>query len=242
MEHVITMCMWRRPKYSAEVLKAMLKCEGIEKYRILVHLDGPVQAKMMWLIQRFQHRFPRIEAVVNEQHIGCNENTRQALAHGFELSDYVIHIEDDVLPAPDALRFLEWARTQPRDDNLYQATMWRHPEGWIDRLGGTKPPGNDGKAKLSNGLWIWGWATWKDRWEVIKSCWTASGDFDGAGYSASWDTWLCDHLPHPVVNIAPLTSRSVNIGLELGTHGGDFPLEYWAGDPRFERPENYELI
>lgn len=231
------MCMWRRPKYSQHVLSRLLQCHGIDKYTVVVHLDGPGNEEVSKLLDDHKPLFHKLIVVKNGDHVGCNENTKRAISHGMELSEYVIHIEDDVVPAHDALRLLEWAKTAAKKDNVYSATMWRHPEGWMPKHGGDKPGGIEGLVKYSTGMWIWGWSIWKEKWKMMSSVWTSGDD-----QSASWDIWLCDHLPKPVLNIAPLVSRSNNIGAELGTHAGSFLLDYWALSAGFIEPKEFQLI
>lgn len=236
-EHVITMCMWRRPKYSLHVLSRLLQCHGIEKYTVVVHLDGPENPDVTAILRAHRGAFKNLVVVQNKDHIGCNENTKRALAHGMVISDYVIHIEDDVVPAHDALRLLEWARDVPKKEPVYSATMWRHPDGWLPEKGGEPTQGMEGVCKYSTGMWIWGWATWREKWNKMSACWTTGDD-----RSASWDDWLCAHLPKPILNIAPMISRSNNIGAELGTHTGSALLDYWALSPGVVEPNEYKLI
>ena len=105
---VITCCFWRRPKYTQRVLDALRQCPGIHEYTLLIQQDGDDgrgdigQSEVRRVCERIN--FAPCQIVSESEYLGCNQNTRRALAAGFRHGDYVIHIEDDVQLAPDALR------------------------------------------------------------------------------------------------------------------------------------------
>ena len=144
---VITCCFWRRPAYTKKIIDALKKCKGIGEYLILIQQDGADskgdygQSVVRNICESIDFAEARI--VSESSHLGCNENTRRALAAGFVHSDYVIHIEDDVMVAPDALSYFEWARQFGSDPSLFIVSAWRHPAGWKPLARKPKPLNQD---------------------------------------------------------------------------------------------------
>ena len=58
----------------------------------------------------------------------------------------------------------------------------------------------------------WGWATWKDRFEEMKSLW------DFTGKNGSWDATINYAARKNRNEIFPHVARCQNIGAELATH------------------------
>ena len=109
---LITLCLWRRPLYTRRVLAALAACDGIADYTVLAHFDGPPNIEVFHACADFT-ACP-MEVMQSTTHIGGNASTLRVLDAAFEMADYVIHDEDDVLFAPDALRYFEWARQLDR--------------------------------------------------------------------------------------------------------------------------------
>lgn len=237
---IITLCCWRRPLYTRRVLDALRQCPGIHDYTILIQQDGADDRGDIGQseVRRFCERvnFAPCRIVSESEHLGCNQNTRRALAAGFRHADYVIHIEDDIQVSPDALQYFEWAKQFGSDPSVFVASIWEWPS-----FGELRKPEQDTHVKWHPGLSIWGFATWRDRWEQMNRGWTDSKD-DGV---VSWDV----HLETTVKgaergSLCPMVSRSINIGSENGTHCGDHLLSYWAGAKSFHRknPQTYQRL
>ena len=233
------MSVYRRPEYTRMVLNALRHNLGSQKYRLVVAVDceGSRPNQEVLRIVTEQTWPVRLDLVLASEHQGCNRTIFSALDKAFEDSDYVIHIEDDILVARDALGWFEWARDSYRDDKfIFTVTDWRHPSGWLPDSERRIWEKEHSQARREGFFCCWGWATWQDRWEEIKANWTQKGD-----YELSWDVRISE-LRGDRVQIAPMISRAVNIGARLGTHRGHHPLKYWRGaDSVFEIPEFYEL-
>jgi hypothetical protein len=237
---IITCCFWRRPKYTRRVLDALRCCPGIHEYTLLIQQDGADhrgdvgQSEVRSICERIN--FAPCRIVSESEHLGCNQNTRRALATGFRHADYVIHIEDDIQVAPDALQYFEWAKQFGSDRSVFVASIWEWPA-----FGRRLTPAEDTHVKWHPGLSIWGFATWRDRWEEMEKGWTNSRD----DKTESWDQYLEANVKGAERgSLCPIVSRSINIGAENGTHCGDHLLSYWAGDKSFRRknPPIYQRI
>lgn len=238
--NVITMCVWKRPEVLRKTLHAMERVDHIGNYRLVVFCDGgggSTGYAVREMVRKIE--FAETEVHHSRTNLGCNTSTRKALARGFELSDFVIHIEEDIVMAPDSLLFMEWAKTACNLPEVWTVSLWRHPSGWLHQYGKPFPIGEriQTKAQRHGGMWIWGWATWRDRWDVMNANWTG-----GTDHTLSWDTCLT-RLRHSLgkVAVCPLVSRAQNVG-EGGIHRDGSYLDYWAGSEGFKRDTNYQLI
>src|SRR5688572_20131990 len=57
-----------------------------------------------------ESNLPNYEVVVNNKLLGLWANKKKCLHIGFGESDYVVHLEDDILISKDALLFYEWCK------------------------------------------------------------------------------------------------------------------------------------
>jgi hypothetical protein len=230
---VITFTAWRRPHYTYMVCNALKRCHGIRNWTVLIHVDGDGHRNVERIAKCF--RVSKCEVLTNDAHLGCNANTREALRHGFSLADYVVHIEDDVVLAPDALRYFDWGRQFGGDPTVFTVNAWRHDNGWLPSNSGS-PNGSAGTVERIKFFNCWGWATWKDRWQEMDANWSTADDL-----TRSWDFAVSD-IRGERFGLQPHISRATNVGARLGVHRGDARLEYWAGTKGFAEPDAFTLI
>ena len=226
---IIVMTTFKRPEYTKLVLEGMRSCYGIEDYKILIHSE-PGHSDVIDVIRSFTDL--NIELTINPKIIGCNGNTFNCLSHGFSLSDFVIHIEDDSVPVKDCLKYFEWAR----DEYVNDKTVWA-----VTSYDQCDACNSDLYYAVYRKDWFFcfGWATWIDRWEEIKSLWhhTESG--------IAWDERISNHRKGRVT-IVPKVPRTQNIGAENGVHvpNVEFYKKYqynpfWAGCVDLGEPKQF---
>jgi len=224
--HVITCCAWNRPAYTAPMLAHLGACEGIGAYRLLAFIEPgcPAVADLFAAVD-----FCECQVTHNSERLGVNHNMYQALAAGFAVSDYVIHVEDDVLLAPDALVYFEHCRqVYAADPTVYTVTAYHQTV--------SLPEPSDWHSLIRE-AWFspWGWATWRDRWleapRGLCHTWVPEA------YQFWWDSWVHKLLRRSRDQVAPLLSRAQNIGAAGGAHvpSADWHarrqhIRYWAGD------------
>jgi hypothetical protein len=221
---VITMCHYRRPEYTRRMLSALSACPEVGEYLILPSVE-PGNEEVRDLIEAID--FAECRPHFNGERLGCNENTDQALALGFNVADYVIHLEDDILCAPDSLRYYEWARDRYASDTMVFSVSGyqRH------RPGQTILPEDHFRVRRRRAFSPWGWATWRDRWD----------QFGGAlrVLTYPWDVFLnIAFAASPIEmfreEVYPELSRSQHIGLISSVSPGQdsthLTAANWAGD------------
>ncbi len=196
---VLTMTAYRRLDYTRQIIDNLKNCIGFEDYLLLPTIE-PGYPEITKLFEDITN----CEIAVNETVLGCGTNTLKAIQRGFELSDFVIHIEDDTLPGIDTLKYFEWIdKTYKNDKEIFSATAYNNTKN-INQI-------------PSNGLFTvyrrpffngWIWSSWRDRFEEMAKDWNFY----------SWDVNINKKLRKDRYEICPYLSRSQNIGEFLGAH------------------------
>lgn len=229
--YVITMTLYRRPAYTRQVLDRLRHCRGIDKYQVLIFCE-PEFPEVIEIAETWQ--FPNKQVHVNDCVLGSTTNTHQALRAGFKQAEFVIIVEDDILLAPDALRWFEFCRSKFRHDrSIFSAGGYNRRE--VPR---------ELYSAYYRTQWFtpWGWGTWKDRFEEMSRGWGFNAD-------VSWD-WIVNHkLRGQRCEIVPHLARTQNIGGELGTycpesqwHRENQFNEFWSGMDGLQMDDAGEYI
>jgi hypothetical protein len=153
----ISMTLFNRPQYTKRVIDCLSKCNGIEKYYLLIFVE-PGNQDVINLANGIG--FAPKEVIINDRRRGCDTNIYNAVNAGFQKSDYNIHIEDDICPGKDMLKYFEFCDYRYRFDSTI-LTICAYHKAKCDE---------DHYDKVFRNPWFtpWGWATWKDRWDEIK--------------------------------------------------------------------------
>lgn len=227
---VITMTAYKRPDFLEQALAFLSRCEGVKEYVLIVSVDPApepaAQEKIRELLGKVS--FCVCRPMFNPARLGLNKNTFQVLDAGFARSEFVTHVEDDVLLSPDALMFFEHCRNKYRADrNVFNVSAVHNRVCSEDR---------DFLA-VERRKWFtvgWGWGTWRDRWEGrdgFKARW-------GGDYS-SWAPYLNLKVRGEKQEVHPRLSRGMNIGTTgENTPSVEFFNKYclissWGGDARW---------
>jgi hypothetical protein len=194
----ITMTLFNRPQYTQRVMNHLSKCKGIEKYHLLIFIE-PGNKKVIDIANNV--KFTSKEVKVNKKVMGCNTNIYNAVDAGFNISDYNIHIEDDICPGRDMLKYFEFCDYRYKYDKSVLTVCSYHKQTCDEYY----------YDKVFRNPWFtpWGWATWEDRWEEIKGQW---------GFKVPWDIHLKDGIRKDRFEIRPYLARTQNIGEHQGAH------------------------
>ena len=225
---IITMSLAFRPDYTRQVLEALKQCRGIEKYEIIAFCE-PTNPETIATAAAID--FCKKQVHVNQYRMGCDCNILQAISAGFALTDYNIHIEDDIVLSIDALEYFEYCRERYKnDDDIFTVTAYNR-DGTHDQP----------LHQLKRRPWFhpWGWASWRARFPDMLQHWERrrGGQLDQAGMvrGSSWDAGMTFKARGLRQEIYPAVSRSQNIGKENGENVSPSDhrclqhVEYWAG-------------
>jgi len=241
---IITLSLYNRYDYTFEVLKHLACCKGIEDYRIIPVIDhdnknGRNQADITQILYTAakQTRLSIDQPRYHEGNVGCNSNIFTCLNIGFKITDFLIHLEDDIILASDALEYFEWCNKEYHDDpTVFTVDVYNNKEYK------TKPSAFE--VERSQSFKPWGWATWLDRWIDIKERWQFSYGprfeggkqvFNGGG----WDVAMKQYLRGNRYRVFPKLPRCKNIGAIGGCHTPSKewheekhvkPVKFWSND------------
>jgi hypothetical protein len=213
------MVLWNRPDYTRTVLRALQECTGIGDYLLLPHLE-PGNDEVLSLVQSI--RFAQTRITRNPRRLGIGKNTYLAWQEGFTKADFVIHIEDDTVPARDCLRYMEYCRrAYRRDQGVFSVSSYNRTPC---------RPNQRYHISRRRPYTCWLIGIWKDRWEWIRNRWNSDPE--------RYATHLTNQVRrYHLDEIYPLLSRSQNIGAERGVHvpsvewhRANQHTEHWAGN------------
>jgi len=211
MLRAITMTAYRRPAYTREVLAALAKCDGIADWLLLPNVE-PGSEEVVSAFRAWDACEMRL--VVNEKRLGLNRNTHEAVFRAFKLrADVTLHLEDDTVPSPDALRYFDWAVREllmpdvksPDGCQILLASGYNKPR--------REPPPHRSHDCETRPIWTpWGWAVDRKRltWLIVNWCFRNRKCFTCQFRSQYRRTRR---------EVFPILSRVQNIGYEKGENG-----------------------
>lgn len=165
MTKVMTMTAWRRDDYFSQVIDSIKGAEGHEEYKLIVSIDGGYEEKQQNMKKHLEESGLEHELFIHEENKGCAWNTGFVLRKGFSQAERVIHVEDDTILHPDAIRYFEHNLDYYEENDLiWSISAWNLGNDtlvgeWteIDIVGI--------RQKFTCGAW----ATWKSRYEEITT-------------------------------------------------------------------------
>jgi len=114
---VITMTAWRRPDYFSQVIQSIENAEGFADYHLIVSIDSGYWYEATEMIRILRESTIEDYTIsIPNKNLGCAGNTYYVLSKGFEKADRVIHLEDDTVLHPQALKWFEENLSKYEDD------------------------------------------------------------------------------------------------------------------------------
>jgi hypothetical protein len=220
-----------RFEFFRQTIDHLRRAWGSEHYTVLIKVDGPPTNRTTfdeegWLsitqyaqdleyLSRRGIGFKEVHVDIAGHNIGLWPNKKRGVEWGFEMSDFVVVLEDDITLDVDALEWFEWHVTSGLIFNrpeIALASCWspsfpydkKHVEGH-DLLLAAELNIID-KYHINPWATPWGWATWRTTWNELGSNWT--GQDRHLGNMVKDHQWF---------ETQPLVSRCNNIG-SYGAH------------------------
>jgi len=159
----ILLIAWRRPKETKEVINTLKK---IKPKEIFISCDGARKGneeefdkvkKTRQIIRENINWDCEINWQVSDINLGCKNGVSKAINWFFSNVNEGIILEDDVIAHEDFFKYCQNLLDKYRKDKRVWCISGSNNQDNILRGEGTY---YFGKIPL-----IWGWATWKDRWE-----------------------------------------------------------------------------
>ena len=201
---IVSMTAYNRVQYAEPVVASYLAAvdQLDEPVTLVVAVDHSDRVDEMVAL------LPTDEITVQPSRVGLQRNTLAALQEAWAIADeqgddFVLHLEDDLLLAPDALRLAAWMRDHYRDDDrvgFVSLTETQHV-----------PEADEHHAvALFDHFECHVWGTWRPGWEQMLADWPHE-----------WDThWAARYVERQMFGLQqarPLLSRSRSIGVH-GQH------------------------
>lgn len=218
----ISISLYNRPEYTHTLLRHLEKCFGFDEYTILISID-PGDEQVSYLAQEFAKINKNVLVYQNNTRLGCNQNIFVAISRAFSISNYNIHFEDDTIPGRDCLKYFEWADKNYRNNpEIFTISAYVNSNNKTEHYQEL----SDNISQINTRQWFtpWGWATWADRFEEMKSQW------DFMGTNGSWDCTINNIMRKNRKEVYPSVSRTQNIGAKMGTH---VPSEEWHAEHHY---------
>ncbi len=225
---IVLMPVCGRPDYLRQVLERLRACEGIERHWIVFSQDGR-NAAVSDLIREWRKSHPASMHMVHarpyfalpnllgglglrrEYLISANVYSLLRLAFDRLGADWVIVLEDDLVPARDFLSFFRTAHEQllsarSADDRMLAVCGWSNWNFSRSVADAEADPDLLYEVRLTR-FNSWAWAIDKRRWPLAQTIWwTYFVAWDGAFQRLRERTGL--------LCATPLISRVRNIGMQ----------------------------
>lgn len=166
---------YARPDHLQQTLAALAAAEGASDTTLWIFSDGPKNAaaedkvaavRAVLAEPDWQRGFAKVELVLADKNKGLARSIIEGVSHVLTQHEEVIVLEDDLLVAPDFLRFMNnalerHAQTAEVGSVTGYCPLPQPPTGYAHDVYAVP-------RSCSHS-----WATWRDRWETVD--WTGRG-------------------------------------------------------------------
>lgn len=164
-QKIITSTHYNRPFCTQSMIDRLYKCKGIEGYKVLFFVEPGNQQ----VIDIINNCSLNKEVVINDKVLGLWVNKKKCVSYGFTQSDYIIHLEDDILLGSDALIYFEWGNETFRDNKeICSITAYNHIDDESYKIFNDLVQ-IDNKVSIRSWYHSSSWAMWKDRFDILIS-------------------------------------------------------------------------
>jgi len=193
-EKVVVLVAFDRFEYFQTVLSSLISADDSSSYTLIVAVDGLKTNQSNEVVVGRERIINALDSVskaghfvdvmvdVSELNLGVWKNKKRGVSLGFNRSDFVIVLEDDITIAQDGLRWFEWHVTSGlifRNRELATASCWSASFTLSKGLD-TKPSDTFFSQELQlQHRWMysswahqWGWAIWRSTWDKVGENWT----------------------------------------------------------------------
>lgn len=265
----VVIFVYARPIHTVKTIESLAKNVGADKTDVFIFCDLAKTEKaqesvrlVREYIDKLEDRnlFKSLHIVKAPENKGLANSVISGVTQILQQYDKVIVLEDDLVSAPDFLQYMNEALGFFKNDNRIWSIC-----GYTFEM--NLPTDYKHDIYLSYRGGSWGWATWRERWQMVdwdvadydtfkhdiklRAQFNRGGrdladmlDAQMGGKIDSWAIrWCYSQSMHNMFTVYPTLSRIKNIGLDgSGTHSGvsfkyDTPLSDGLNQCRFGRIE-----
>lgn len=160
---------YNRYEEAMKVLSALTKNIGADKTDVYIFSNAPIPgvaedeekvAKIRKHLPQFADAFHSYEVIYREKNEGSNANMYDGINRVVKQYGRVIVLEDDILTSPAFLSFMNQALDKYETDPEVFSICGYNPVTMESKL-----PGDSFSYDVFRS---WGWAIWKDRWDLFS--------------------------------------------------------------------------
>lgn len=246
-----------------KVIEGLKKNEESNFSDLYIFIDGPRNKhdeKLVSEVSSYCHSiegFANVSVIESSINIGLDQSVINGVTKVINQKGNAIILEDDVVPSTNFLSYMNQCLSLYEKDNRVMSISGFGVDVKI-------PEGYDNDVFLFGRSTSWGWATWKDRWNIIdwevkdwpqikksrrfKKLFNRNGGDDmysllkGCMEGGNmWDIRFCYNMfKYHKYSIVPFVSKTDNIGFnELAIHCK--PVKYKRFTYTFDRSNNKEF-
>ncbi len=233
MKTAIAITLFRREKYTKQVLDALLKCYGIEDIPVYLSQDWASQHQVECeavkaLALDFQTRHKgKSQYFVNDPRLGIDLNKLSVVPKAFAGgADFVILVEDDTIMSRDWLQYFIAMGEKYRDDaTVLSVTGYNRitDEAVYVQIRAAETY----TVHKRRDFCPWTWGMWKDRWDKFYSNDGEQYKRETGGGNGKFDAWANLRAMQCVY---PALPRANHIGGDNAEHT---PNMQWLMDHEF---------
>lgn len=218
----ITVAAYNRPDYLRKVLMSLYDAIGWSEFApctVVIGIDpgGDMQEAVTGEVTDFcvdvtLDRWCHAEIIRWPEHLGVSEHPRRLLQYVFaELySTFNVHLEDDTVLSPDALKLALWyEQGASRDDQQRDRVLA------LSLHSASKGGENPSVLRYRRDFGVWGWCCTHLAWWLWFSHYWNYKRTPPYGFDWSVSRMMAEQ---DLVCLSPALSRVTNIGREGGTH------------------------
>lgn len=243
----VAVFVYARPEHTKKTIESLAKNEFADETEIFIYSDGAKNAKTMEQVQKVReyidslpqrNLFKSLHIIKAESNKGLANSVISGVTDVIRDYGRVIVVEDDLISAPDFLRYMNGSLDYYEADQRIWSIC-----GYTFKMDIPQDYKHDVYLSYRGGSW--GWATWKDRWDKVD--WSVMDypdfkhnrrlrqQFNRGGRDManmldsqmqekidSWAIrWCYSQSKLNMLTVYPVVSRIKNIGLDgTGTHSG----------------------
>lgn len=238
----IALFVYNRPEHTRRTVEALRANYLAEQSDLFVFADGAKNESVVPAVEAVRKftrtiaGFKSVTLIERERNVGLSKSVISGVTQLSNERGRVVVVEDDIVTAPDFLRFVNEGLERYKDEpKVFSIGAFNLPI--------VAPKAYSYDAFFSYRFMCWGWGTWKDRWE--KADWSVKDfpefmadrekqkRFNRGGDDLSWmlsrhmrgriDSWdtvfAYTHSKHDTVALLAVRSKVYNIGMDgSGTH------------------------
>lgn len=165
----IILFVYNRPDHTRRVLNSLAQNPEAKNSLLIIYSDGFRADESMRSVENIkevrkiinaEHRFSKVELVIQEVNKGLSASIIQGVTEVVNKYGRAIVLEDDILPSPGFLRYMNDAMDLYSErEEVGCIHAWNYP---LDAGAYAQ------KTFFLKGADCWGWATWKRAWNLFN--------------------------------------------------------------------------